>query len=188
MGATKEEFSGKDQYKTLYKYEIPQHQVTVKAFALAKYAITRWQFEKFARETSFPGKRGLALKAGEWKFDSNADWENPGFSQTNSDPVTCVSWNDAQKFIQCMSGLTISQTAQNIATFAQTDTTRPAPLVKGPGPGAGSPPHRMQPFPHRPARTPRSAAPLSRRLSTPSIPRATCSAWSRRPYANSARD
>ena len=35
---------------------------------------------------------------GKWKQKSGASWKNPGFSQTDAHPVTCVSWEDAGKF------------------------------------------------------------------------------------------
>jgi formylglycine-generating enzyme len=105
MGATKEELRGKvvfnniDALATIYPDEIPQHEVTVKAFALARFNVTRAQFAVFAKETGFRGK-GCRISDGfQTRLIGDADWQNPGFPQTDRDPVVCVSWDDAQKFI-----------------------------------------------------------------------------------------
>jgi formylglycine-generating enzyme required for sulfatase activity len=61
--------------------------------------VTRKQFSIFAEETKFNGQ-GCSVYNGEgWRSNSRADWKNPGFSQSDDDPVVCVSWLDAQKFI-----------------------------------------------------------------------------------------
>lgn len=57
MGATEEEFKGEySGYKTFYLVETPRHRVDVKSFAIAKFSVTRKQFEIFANETNFDGK------------------------------------------------------------------------------------------------------------------------------------
>jgi formylglycine-generating enzyme len=100
MGATEEEFRGQDKkYQFMYSMETPRHAVQVKSFALARFDVTRTQFAVFARETGFNGKGCRIFKHTDWQFDPDADWQNPGFSQTDNDPVVCVSWNDAQKYI-----------------------------------------------------------------------------------------
>lgn len=82
-----------------YKIESPQHLVKVQGFALARYDVTREQFALFATETQFVGKGCNALNPGGIDRDKEADWSNPWFSQTDKDPVVCVSWNDSQKYI-----------------------------------------------------------------------------------------
>ncbi|MDN7561088.1 formylglycine-generating enzyme family protein [Burkholderia orbicola] len=100
MGATEEEFIGQDKkYQFMYAMETPRHTVKIKAFSIAKFHVTRKQFSIFARETGFSGKGCRIFKNGDWEFDLNANWENPGFKQTDSDPVVCVSWGDAQLYI-----------------------------------------------------------------------------------------
>jgi formylglycine-generating enzyme required for sulfatase activity len=99
MGSTADEFAGKDQYHIMFTDETPRHETAVKSFALAKFDVTKKLFEIFVNETGFSGKGCQIFNGKEWVSDANADWKNPGFVQTEQDPVVCVSWNDAQKFI-----------------------------------------------------------------------------------------
>ncbi|MFQ5544154.1 MAG: formylglycine-generating enzyme family protein [Nitrospiria bacterium] len=34
-----------------------------------------------------------------WRKDTTVTWSRPGFSQTDRNPVTCVSWNDANTYL-----------------------------------------------------------------------------------------
>jgi len=79
--------------------ESPQHRVSLRSFALGKYDVTRGEYAAFVRETGYP--------AGDGCFESSmpksskrarASWQNPGFGQTERDPVTCVSWQDARAY------------------------------------------------------------------------------------------
>lgn len=82
-----------------YKIESPQHLVKIRGFALGRYDITKEQFALFATETKFVGKGCNALYPGGINSNKEADWSNPWFSQTDKDPVVCVSWDDSQKYI-----------------------------------------------------------------------------------------
>ncbi len=81
--------------------EAPQHQVSVLSFALGKYDVTRGEYAAFAQETEYPAGdgcgRGRAIS--KWEKDPKSTWENPGFKQTDRDPVVCVSWQDARAYI-----------------------------------------------------------------------------------------
>ena len=112
MGATEAEFSGTDQNRSMYFDETPRHETVVKSFALAKFDVTKKLFKIFADETGFRGKGCQIFNGKEWVNDANADWENPGFVQTEQDPVVCVSWSDAQKFIAWINSKTASRTSQ----------------------------------------------------------------------------
>ena len=81
--------------------EAPQHQVSLPSFALGKYDVTRGEYAAFARETGYPVGdgcgRGRAIS--KYEKDPNSTWENPGFKQTDRDPVVCVSWQDAKAYV-----------------------------------------------------------------------------------------
>ena len=99
MGATQEEFNGYEKYQSMYFDETPRQSQHVKSFKLAKFDVTKKQFSSFARETGFQGKGCRIFRDHHWIVDPTADWEHPGFEQTDQDPVVCVSWDDAKKFI-----------------------------------------------------------------------------------------
>lgn len=74
--------------------EIPLHEVNVKAFALGKYEVTRGQFGDFIDET------------GDY---AGTYWNHNESSQTKSQPVVYVNWNDAQAYAQWLSKKTGKQ-------------------------------------------------------------------------------
>lgn len=85
--------------------EAPQHNVSLRPFALGKYDVTRREYAAFVRETGYPtgdgcydnGNPNSPKRAG-------ATWQNPGFRQTERDPVICVSWQDAQAYVSWLNG------------------------------------------------------------------------------------
>ncbi len=46
---------------------------------------------------------GCDIYDGGWKPRADASWDRPGFSQTGDDPVTCVSWDDAEAYAKWLS-------------------------------------------------------------------------------------
>ncbi len=83
--------------------EKPVHKVTLKDFYLAKTEVTVGQFKKFVQAKNHrtdAEKEGwsYAWSGTEWKKVDGASWRKPGFDQTDSQPVVCVSWNDAKAF------------------------------------------------------------------------------------------
>jgi formylglycine-generating enzyme required for sulfatase activity len=85
-------------------FEQPQHRVTIgQSFALSKYPITRGEFAVFVRETGYANHAGCAFYIDHrYPLRPDADWQNPGFAQTDRDPVVCVSWDDANAYITWM--------------------------------------------------------------------------------------
>ena len=59
-----------------------------------KHANEAWTFE--------PDDKGQW----DYKLRKNRDWRNPGFQQTGNDPVVCVSYEDAMKYVEWLTDLT----------------------------------------------------------------------------------
>ena len=88
----------------------PRHSVRIsKGYYLGKYAVTVGDFKRFVdmlgykTEGERDGKGAYGWTGKEWKQDSKMTWRNPGFTQTDQDPVVCVSWNDAESYCQWLS-------------------------------------------------------------------------------------
>ena len=74
--------------------------------------VTRGQFAAFVRESNYRteaetdgGAWIVVRKADQWVAEktAGASWRNPGFTQGDDHPVTCVSWNDAVAFCNWLS-------------------------------------------------------------------------------------
>jgi formylglycine-generating enzyme required for sulfatase activity len=105
MGSSEEESSREHDPRA--KAELPVHDVTVRSFALAKHDVTRAEFGRFVSETGYDATGGCYLFDGEtFGMDASKDWRNPGFKQSDRDPVVCVNWDDAHAYISWLSGKT----------------------------------------------------------------------------------
>jgi formylglycine-generating enzyme required for sulfatase activity/predicted Ser/Thr protein kinase len=72
------------------------------ALAVGRYEITRRQYGRFVAATGHPSG-GCNTYDGAWKMGADRSWQSPGFEQTATHPVTCVSWNDAEDFVHWLS-------------------------------------------------------------------------------------
>jgi formylglycine-generating enzyme len=96
-----------------FKDEYPRHRVRItKPFQLGKYEVTVGQFCRFADETGYKteaetdGLGGWGYDAAQGKCrgrDPKFNWRNPGFKQTDDQPVVDVTWNDAVAFCKWLS-------------------------------------------------------------------------------------
>lgn len=84
--------------------EAPQHVVSLRSFALGKYDVTRGEYAAFVRETGHPAGDGCGPDSFKWDKQPGVGWQNPGFNQTDRDPVVCVSWQDAQAYVAWLNG------------------------------------------------------------------------------------
>ena len=89
--------------------EKPVRNVTVPAFRLGKYEVTTGQFRRFVEAMGYRtdaernvGGNYSGCKRGSW----DSSWRNPGFSVGDEQPVVCVSWNDAQAYIEWLAAQT----------------------------------------------------------------------------------
>jgi formylglycine-generating enzyme required for sulfatase activity/serine/threonine protein kinase len=99
---------GEKKYKKLFERELPRHEICNDGFWMAKTEVTRGQFKQFIKETAY--RTDAEEEGSAWVFDKDADfpwielpgfnWEITGFSQDDSHPVVCVSWNDVREFIK----------------------------------------------------------------------------------------
>jgi len=101
----------------------PQHSVRIAApFAIGKYEVTRSEFAEFVADTNYKSTESCLVfvpdrdvpiastqvvdRTASFTERAGFSWRNPGFPQTNDDPVVCVSWNDAKAYVAWLSGKT----------------------------------------------------------------------------------
>lgn len=77
-----------------------------RSLAVAKFEVTRAQFAAFVRETSRATTGGCHARTPAWGVNPALNWENPGFAQTDDDPVVCVSFQDALAYSEWLSART----------------------------------------------------------------------------------
>ncbi len=80
--------------------EAPQHKVSLRSFAVGKYDVTRREYAGFVSETGYRSDGGCYDNGNpNSPKRAGASWKNPGFKQSDNDPVICVSWDDAHGYI-----------------------------------------------------------------------------------------
>jgi formylglycine-generating enzyme required for sulfatase activity len=87
-------------------FERPPHWVLIgRAFAMSTNPVTVDEFRPFIAATG-RDMHGCDTYEDKWRFRPEAGWENPGFVQTGSHPVTCISWDDAKAYAGWLSKMT----------------------------------------------------------------------------------
>jgi formylglycine-generating enzyme required for sulfatase activity len=86
-----------------------RHRVLIKkAFALGQYEVTVGEFRRFVEASGYRTEaekgQGCGYWTGkEWKYETGKTWWQPGFTQADTHPVVCVSWNDAVAYTKWIS-------------------------------------------------------------------------------------
>jgi len=88
--------------------EQPVHDVRVDGFAMGQYEVTVAEFRRFVNATGYQtdaekGDGCYAYDGSNWNKRKDANWRNVYFSQNDSHPVVCVSWNDAKAYTDWLS-------------------------------------------------------------------------------------
>jgi formylglycine-generating enzyme required for sulfatase activity len=83
------------------------HAVSVGEFWLGETAVTLGQFRRFVRDSGHrPQSESMGCwwwTGSKWEESKSKNWRSPGFSQLDSQPVVCVSWNDASAYAKWLS-------------------------------------------------------------------------------------
>ncbi len=83
--------------------EGPIHNIVIsRPFAVGKYEVTRFEFAMFVVATGYSVDFSCRYLA-EIGWEQGVSWRQPGFPQTNRDPVVCVSWKDAKAYTEWLS-------------------------------------------------------------------------------------
>jgi formylglycine-generating enzyme required for sulfatase activity len=87
----------------------PERNVYLKKYYIGRYEVTVGQFKKFVNTTGYITDAekprngysfGYTIIAGVFKRENWVNWKNPGFSQSDSDPVVCISHGDAAAYCE----------------------------------------------------------------------------------------
>jgi formylglycine-generating enzyme required for sulfatase activity len=90
-----------------YGNQAPRHSVELTVpFMMQTTPVTVAQFQAFVQATRYSTEaergNGGAFRTRSFMVPKipKVTWRTPGFLQTDANPVTCISWNDAQEFIR----------------------------------------------------------------------------------------
>jgi formylglycine-generating enzyme required for sulfatase activity len=84
----------------------PVHAVTLKHFAIGQFEVTRGEYAAFSKDSGRVAGGNcetISPKTEILEHEASATWRNPGFAQTDRDPVVCVSWEDAKAYVAWLS-------------------------------------------------------------------------------------
>jgi sulfatase modifying factor 1 len=90
--------------------EIPQRTVEIsRPFQVSKFEITRGEYAAFVAATD----RTVAgncltdrTQRGNWVYDPNTTFRDPGFAQADNHPVACVSYDEAKAYVAWLNSTT----------------------------------------------------------------------------------
>ncbi len=130
MGAAPGEEDAEHLLESFRNRSEPQRPVAVRTFLAGRYEVTRAQYRVFEEASGHHARRCFRWTGAEFVLDAKTDWRNPGFPQDDRHPVTCVSWQDAQRYVDWLSATTgkryrlLSEAEWEYAARAGTRTAR----------------------------------------------------------------
>lgn len=107
--------------------EQPVRSVRMEMFGVGVYPVTVEQFRDFIAATEYETEAEKAKGCAALTADNGAEWDearnwrSPGFEQSGTSPVVCISFNDAQAYVGWLSKVTGS--SYKLPTEAQWEYT-----------------------------------------------------------------
>ncbi|MBK8158574.1 MAG: SUMF1/EgtB/PvdO family nonheme iron enzyme [Rhodospirillaceae bacterium] len=94
MGAEKGEDDATDA-------EYPQAKIAVAPVAIGKFEVTRREFAAFIEATGYQANENCwsPTASGAFEVVKGRGWQDPGFAQSDDDPVVCISADDAEAYV-----------------------------------------------------------------------------------------
>ncbi len=89
-------------------WEQPTHLVSIATpFAIGRSEISRAEYTAFVEASGYmPEALCWTREDEEWLESEGRSWQNPGFEQTESEPIVCVNRSDAYAYMDWLSALT----------------------------------------------------------------------------------
>ena len=85
------------------RYEGPVRRITINyAYAVGKYEVSNAEYRRFIDDTGHVSARDCnLLRDGTYRAEPGTNWLDPGYQRPirDSEPVVCISWNDAKAFV-----------------------------------------------------------------------------------------
>ncbi len=72
-------------------------------FAVGRFEVTKAQYRAFVAQSGHVVEIGCHVRAPVWKLDPTLSWQDPGYPQSDNDPVACISHGDAKAYLAWLS-------------------------------------------------------------------------------------